>query len=313
LDIEDPDLDQRTFGEWLAVHGQRPRAIDGFWNLIARPTLNLPAEGASLALAAKVFQTGFLSDAGAGDIGWAAVPLDEVHARPAADALAKAGGEVVLRARVRSLHQAGVDTWTVQAGEAPLDANAVIVAVPHDEAAELLPSGSLPAGHDVRKLGASPIVDLHVVYDRTVTDHKLAAGVWSPVQFVFDRTAASGLERGQYLVISLSAADEHIDTPADKLRARFLPEMERLFPRARAASVERFFVTREPHATFRQAPGTRSMRPGPVAELPGLYLAGAWTDTGWPATMEGAVRSGRAAARAALAAGGVQAPTEAVA
>jgi uncharacterized protein with NAD-binding domain and iron-sulfur cluster len=121
------------------------------------------------------------------------------------------------------------------------------------------------------------------------------------VQWVFDRTRPSGLERGQYLAISLSGADREIEERSEDLRERFLPALQALFPRARQASMERFFVTREHAATFRQAPGTRSLRPGPVTGAPGLYLAGAWTDTGWPATMEGAVRSGLSAAREALA------------
>jgi uncharacterized protein with NAD-binding domain and iron-sulfur cluster len=88
------------------------------------------------------------------------------------------------------------------------------------------------------------------------------------------------------------------------LRRSFEPELRRLFPAARAARLEKLFVTCEPAATFRQAPGTRRLRAAPQTRVAGLYLAGAWTDTGWPATMEGAVRSGRAAARAALVAAG---------
>jgi uncharacterized protein with NAD-binding domain and iron-sulfur cluster len=87
---------------------------------------------------------------------------------------------------------------------------------------------------------------------------------------------------------------------ADELERIFLPELERLLPRVRGARVLRFHVTCERAATFHQVPGTRRLRPGPRTALPGLYLAGAWTDTGWPATMESAVRSGLAAARCAL-------------
>jgi hydroxysqualene dehydroxylase len=117
---------------------------------------------------------------------------------------------------------------------------------------------------------------------------------------VFDRTGPSGLDRGQYLAVSISGADQEIGERTEDLRARFLPALEALFPAAREARLEEFFVTREAEATFRQAPGTASLRPGPVTRLPNLFLAGAWTDTGWPATMEGAVRSGLTAARACL-------------
>src|SRR5204863_5772384 len=118
--------------------------------------------------------------------------------------------------------------------------------------------------------------------------------------FVFDRTAGTRLDRGQYLAVSLSAAGDELCTSADGLRDRYLPALAELLPAARDARVESFFVTREHSATFRAAPGARALRPGPRTRLPGLVLAGSWTDTGWPATMEGAVRSGQTAAAAAL-------------
>jgi uncharacterized protein with NAD-binding domain and iron-sulfur cluster len=181
-------------------------------------------------------------------------------------------------------------------------ADAVVLAVPHEAAARLIPPGALPkatvAGWVC--LGASPIVNVHVIYDRPVTDLPFAAAVDSPVQWVFDRTRISGLaqtgSRGQYLAISLSAADEYVDVPAAALREQFVPALAELFPVAREAQITEFFVTRERRATFRQAPGTARLRPGPGTQLPGLVLAGAWTDTGWPDTMESAVRSGLGAA-----------------
>ena len=138
---------------------------------------------------------------------------------------------------------------------------------------------------------------MHVVYDRRVTRLPFAAAVDSPVQWVFDRTGPSGLAAGQYLAISVSAADDVVDTPAAVLRERFLPALAELFPAARDAQVTDFFVTRERRATFRQVPGCGERRPAAGTGLAGLVLAGAWTDTGWPDTMEGAVRSGLIAAR----------------
>ena len=145
-------------------------------------------------------------------------------------------------------------------------------------------------------LGSSPIVNVHVVYDRRITRLPFAAGVDSPVQWVFDKTRASGLQTGQYLAISLSAADSYVDVPTAALREKFLRALEELFPAAREARVIDSFVTRERRATFRQAPGCVALRPGAATSMPGLVLAGAWTDTGWPDTMEGAVRSGHTAA-----------------
>jgi monoamine oxidase len=147
------------------------------------------------------------------------------------------------------------------------------------------------------QIGTSPIVNVHVVYDRRVTRLPFAAAVDSPVQWVFDRTGPSGLREGQYLAISLSAADGYADVPAARLREQFLPALAELFPAAAQARVVDCFVTRERRATMRQVPGLGRLRPGAATATPGLVLAGAWTDTGWPDTMEGAVRSGLNAVR----------------
>jgi squalene-associated FAD-dependent desaturase len=304
LDLADPALDGRTFGSWLEGCRQPASAVDALWNLIALPTLNLPAGEASLALAAKVFQTGLLTHRDAADIGWARVPLSRVHAEPAARSLHSAGAAVMLGVRVTEVVAGEQGTLSVHHDGRSLDAEAVVVAVPHEEVASLLPPEALPDPGCLRALGSSPIVNLHAVFDRPVTDLPFAAGVGTPVQWVFDRTAAAGLTAGQYLAVSLSGADTYISRSSEELRSEFLPALARLFPLIRSARLERFFVTREPAATFRQAPGTARLRPGPRTGVPGLFLAGAWTDTGWPATMEGAVRSGTAAAREALVAVG---------
>ena len=137
---------------------------------------------------------------------------------------------------------------------------------------------------------------MHVHYDRRVTRLPFAAALDSPVQWVFDKTGPQAWTSGQYLAVSLSAADDYVDVPAARLREQFLPALEQLFPAAAEASVLDFFVTRERRATFRQAPGCGRLRPAAGTGVPGLALAGAWTDTGWPDTMEGAVRSGQNAA-----------------
>jgi hypothetical protein len=134
-----------------------------------------------------------------------------------------------------------------------------------------------------------------VVYDRTVLSEPFLAAVDSPLQWVFDRTGPSGLQRGQYVAVSVSAADELVDLPTSQVCDRLLPALCDLLPQARSARVEDVFVTRERQATFRCLPGTAALRPGAATGLPGLALAGAWTATGWPATMEGAVRSGHTA------------------
>ena len=185
-------------------------------------------------------------------------------------------------------------------GAPTIEADAVVVAIQPDRLARLAPP---PPGSTARRspaLGARRSSTSTSSSTAAVTEHDFAAGVGTPVQWVFDRTRSAGLERGQYLVISLSAADEELDATSSELRERYEPALGELLPAAREATIETFFVTREHAATFRAAPGVRKLRPGPRTRLPGLVIAGSWTDTGWPATMEGAVRSGHAAAREAL-------------
>ncbi len=150
-------------------------------------------------------------------------------------------------------------------------------------------------------IGVSPIVNLHVLYDREVCSESFAAGVGTPVQYLFDRTRAAGAPQGsQYLAISLSGAEREMAMSVDALRERYLPALNELLPRARRARVESFLVTREHAATFRASPGVNALRPPAQSALGGLVLAGTWTATGWPATLEGAVLSGHTAAAATL-------------
>jgi squalene-associated FAD-dependent desaturase len=301
IDPDDPAVDARSFGAWLTEHGQSRRAVEAVWELICRPTVNLRVEDASLAQAAQVFQVGLLGDPTAGDVGHAIVPLSDIHDRAARRALEAAGVTVMLRAGAARV-TAGSDGFHVELSRAAaLPADAVVVATQPQRAARLLPAAAGISTASLASLGSSPIVNLHVLFDRSVLDVPLAAGVHTPVQWIFDRTRSAGVSEGQYLAVTLSAADEELGTPAEELRARYLPALIELLPGARAAQVRQFFVTREHAATFRAGPGARAHRPGPSTRLPGLVLAGAWTDTGWPATMESAVRSGRAACAEALA------------
>ncbi|WP_327179186.1 hydroxysqualene dehydroxylase HpnE [Streptomyces sp. NBC_01335] len=301
LDPADPALDTVSFADWLRRYGQSPRTVEALWDLVGVATLNATAENASMALAAMVFKTGLLSEPGAADIGWAAVPLGELHDTLARKALDAAGVRTELRAKATSLTRAEDGTWTVLTENERIEADAVVLALPQRETHALLPAGAVEDQDRLLAIEDAPILNVHVVYDRKVLRRPFFAALGSPVQWVFDRTEPSGLRGpGQYLALSQSAAGDEIDLPVAALRARYLPELERLFPAARGAGIRDFFVTRERTATFAPAPGTGRLRPGARTRLPGLALAGAWTATGWPATMEGAVRSGTTAATAAL-------------
>jgi squalene-associated FAD-dependent desaturase len=318
VDPADPGVDEQRFGDWLAARGQSERARRALWDLFTVSALNIAGDDASLSLAAIVIKTGLLGKNNAADIGVPALPLGELHGDAGATLLTKLGAQVLINAKVSAIEPGAAEPGAAPAARfrvrlaraeddaalpAEILADAVVLAVPHEAAARLIPADALPdatvAGW--AGLGASPIVNVHVIYDRPVTDLPFAAAVDSPVQWVFDRTRISGLDRSspgraQYLAISLSAAQEYVDVPAAALREQFVPALAELFPAAREAQVTEFFVTRERRATFRQAPGTARLRPPAATNMPGLVLAGAWTATGWPDTMEGAVRSGLFAA-----------------
>jgi squalene-associated FAD-dependent desaturase len=300
LDPRGEGLDEITLADWLAAHGQDAQSVEAFWDVIVRPTLNTRAAGASLALAAFVFRTALLSRADAADIGFHAASLSATIGEPARHALAKAGVELLLGARAETLERVE-EGIAVQGSAGQLPARVAIVAVPHARAAGLLAELLPDTARRLAALETSPIVNLHVVYDRRVCEEPFAAGIHTPVQYVIDRTAAGGVPAGcQYLAVSLSDAEREMQMSVDALRDTYLPALRELLPRAREARVECFLVTREHAATFRAAPGAAALRPPARTSVPGLVLAGAWTDTGWPATLEGAVLSGHAAAAEAL-------------
>jgi squalene-associated FAD-dependent desaturase len=290
LDPDDPALDEQSLGDWLRRHGQNDNTIAALWNLITVAALNCDADEASLALAAKVFRTGLLDRSENCDIGVPAVPLSQLHGDPAESYLRARGARVRLRTAVKEIRRGG-NGFEVVTADDTVPADAVVVATPADAAARLAPE------HVRHDLGHSPIVNVHVIYSRRVTDLPFVAVVGSPVQWAFDRTAVSGLAEGQYLAVSVSAAGDWIDQPAQRLRELFLPELGRVLPGAAGQVPTDFFVTKERTATFRQQPGSGRRRPAQRTGTPGLVLAGAWTATGWPDTMEGAVRSGQNAAR----------------
>ncbi|HEY5834739.1 hydroxysqualene dehydroxylase HpnE [Streptomyces sp.] len=311
LDLDDPALDRTDFASWLAGRGQSPRTIEALWDLVGVATLNATADHSSLGLAAKVFKTGLLSDPGAADIGWASAPLGDLHDGRARKALDAAGVRTLLRGRVAAIKAAADGGWQVSVETGPgrgeqLDAATVVLAVPQREAHDLLPDGAVQDPEKLLRIGTAPILNVHVIYDRQVLAQPFLAALGTPVQWVFDRTRSSGLTGGgQYLAVSQSAVADEIDLPVAELRDRYLPELARLLPAARGAEVRDFFVTRERTATFAPTPGVAALRPGPVTRASGVFLAGAWTATGWPATMESAVRSGLRASKEALAALGL--------
>lgn len=285
------ELDDRSFADWLADHGQGPRAVERFWDLIVLPTCNDRSDRVSAALAAYVYQEGFLRTAGGSAIGWSRVGLTHLLDPAARSFLEARGGRVLTGRAVAAADPGGV---TLGDGER-IEADGVVLALPPGRAREVAPE-ALP---DDPGLGSAPIVNVHLWFDRPVMDEAFTAVVDSPAQWVFNRTAmgAAGRVGEHHIAVSISGARREVDVPREALAAEIRAEVEHLLPAARSAGLVADAVVKEPLATFAAAPGQAARRPGTATPLERVALAGAWTDTGWPATMEGAARSGIMAAR----------------
>jgi len=247
--------------------GQSETAIERFWEVFLRPALNLPVDEVDAAAGLFTVATALRSGRAASDLVLPAAPLGEIHGEAARRALEAAGATVLTGVRVDDLDS--------------LDADLVVDATPPEE----------------RAYEHSPIVSVHLLFDRPILRHRLAALLGSAAHWVFDRGALTGHEpeRGQYLTVVSSGAPE-----LEELRGRELVELtaRELTERLGAAELLWSRVSREPQATLALRPGLE--RPAPGLVRPGLARAGAWLDTGWPVTMESAVASGVAAARSLL-------------
>ena len=262
-----------TFGAVLRRLGASDLAVERFWDVFIRPALNLPADEVDAEAGLFTVRTALLSGRGNADLVLPLKPLGWMHGDAAGRVL---GDRVRLEHKVESLDE--------------LDADAVVVAVPPRESARLL-------GEEPPELEDSPIVSVHLWLDRPLLRTPLAALLKSDAHWVFDRGALTGHapERGQYLTVVASGVPELLEVRGRGLVERIAGQLTERLGRAELVWSR---VSREPDATIALRPGV--LRPAPGLVRPGLARAGAWTRTGWPATMESAVRSGRTAARALL-------------
>jgi squalene-associated FAD-dependent desaturase len=284
--LEPSEHDGETFGSLLRRLRTPSATIDRFWEIFIRPALNLPCDEATASLGIFTVQTAMLASREASDLLLPTAPLGEMHGEAAGRALETAGATVRTRARVSGLENGAA----VLGGGERVEADAFVLALPPEESAALL-------GEPAPLLEDSPIVSIHLLFDRRLLEQPLAALLGSPAHWVFDRgwlTNHPPESGGQYLtVVSSGAPDLAVMRGNDLVELMRRALVERLGP----AELLWSRVSREPRATFACRPGTAALRPGPETDRPNVVRAGAWTDTGWPATMEGAIRSGRAAAR----------------
>ena len=314
----DPALEQITFYQWLRDNGQSDHAIRNLWQVLIEGTLNDRVSDVSAAMGLMIVQDGLLQSNNAANIGYPTVPLQDAVGTPAQRFLQSHGVRLLTGCPARRINlTADGAVCGVSAGNGlTLSAAAYISAAPFWTLPELLPPAlaSREPFAGIARLESAPIVNIHLRYDRPIMSDTFCYFVDSPLQWVFNRSAIHGQDAGNYngggdgdsgnagqnITVSISAAWDYIDCDRADLASRTDAEIRRVFPAAASAILCAASVVKQRNATFRCRPGSTALRPGPVTPVPNLFLAGEWTATGWPSTMESAVISGYNAAAAVM-------------
>jgi zeta-carotene desaturase len=278
---------------WLRRHGQTKRAIERFWNPILVSALNEELDRVSVPYAAQVVRESFLKSAAAGRMGVPTVPLTELYS-VAGDYIIARGGEVRFRSSVESfLSEPDKVKLLMSREETVFDF--VVFAVPFDVLSRILPQTSAadPLRQVLARFETSPITGIHLWFDRQITDLEHAVLLDRTIQWMFHKSKLLGRnENGSYVELVVSSSKTLVEKSRVEIIELALAELREFFPGARDASLVKSTVIKEVHATYSPRPGVDIYRPRPETVWPRVFLAGDWTATGWPATMEGAVRSG---------------------
>jgi len=286
-----------TFLAWLRRHAQTKQAIERFWKPVLVSALNEELDRMSVPYAAQVVRESFLKSAGAGRMGVPTVPLTELYS-VAGDYIAGHGGEIRLRSSVESFVTEPDQVKLLQSGdEASFDF--VVFAVPFDVLSRILPqtSGARPLRRVLSRFETSPITGIHLWFDRQITELDHAVLLDRTIQWMFHKSKLLGRnENGSYIELVVSSSKTLVEKSRAEIVELALAELREFFPGARDAKLVKSTVIKEVHATYSPRPGVDVYRPRPETVWPRVFLAGDWTATGWPATMEGAVRSGYMAA-----------------
>ena len=300
------DAGEVTMLAWLQKHRQTDRAIRRFWEVILVSALDEDLDRTDALQGVNVFWKAFLSTRAGYRVGIPRVPLRELY-DGCKGTITKRGGEVLLRAGVRGLRMSGdrVDGVDFEDGSVET-ADYYLAAVPQDTLPKLLPGEVVerePVFSNLSKLRTSPITGVHLWFDRIIMIEPFLTLLDSTVQWVFNKTKLYGGSAevgGQYLQLVISASYSLLLRSRQEIIALCLEELRGVLPAIREAALLKGTVVKETSATFSPAPGSDQWRPSQKSPLANFYLAGDWTATGWPSTMEGAVRSGYLAAEAIL-------------
>jgi squalene-associated FAD-dependent desaturase len=289
-----------SFLTWLNRHGQTEGAIERFWKPVLVSALNEDVDRVSVPYAAHMMRESFLKSARAGRMGVPAVPLTELY-NAAGDYIRARQGNVEFRASVESFR---ADVSHVMLGVAGREEkfDFAVFAVPFDALGKILPNSSAaePLRNTLGRFETSPITGIHLWFDRNISDLEHAVLLDRTIQWMFHKSKLQKRDyngHGSYVELVVSSSKSLVEKPRQEIVDLALSEFREFFPAARDANLLKATVIKEVHATYSPRPGIEADRPRPETVWPRVFLAGDWTATGWPATMEGAVRSGYLAAQ----------------
>jgi zeta-carotene desaturase len=296
-----------SLAAWLKRNGQTLGAIDRFWRLVIASALNAEIDEIALPYAAKVIRELFMNSAFAGSMGMSTVPLSQLYAR-VTPFLEERGGSVLFNAHVEGAEwDEETLQWTVRTRNEELLSDFVVVALPFEGMAKLLPG--LPPAQGVDELAGKierhehwPICSVHLWFDREITELEHAVLLDREIHWMYNQSRLQTGRGGHYIELVVSATRAFAALSREDAIGRALRELAEFFPLVKEAKLEKVALVKEMRATFGVPPGIDTARPSAVSPWPSLFLAGDWVQTLWPSTMESAARSGHLAAEAVCAA-----------
>lgn len=296
------DERQLPFSEWLTRHHQTPAAITRFWHVVLVSALSESLDRIDVEHARKVFVDTFLANRDGWLVEIPSVPLEELYGGRLTEWLTSRGCEIRLQATAETLeiHNERVTGVRLSTGEV-VGGDEFVVAMPFFRVRSVLPQSLLtdPALAGIERLEAAPISSVHLWFDKSITELPHAVLVDRLCQWMFNRTAlskSSGPTDSHYYQIVISASRELSGQSRESIRDQVISELTSVWPATAQARLLHWRLVTEHRAVFSPLPGVDALRPQQQSPVTNLQLAGDWTQTGWPATMEGAVRSGYLAA-----------------
>jgi zeta-carotene desaturase len=298
-----PPDSTESLGDWLRRHKQTEGAMNRFWRLVIASALNAEIDTIALPYAARVIRELFMNSAQAGSMGMSTAPLSELYAG-VIPFLNESGGSILFNTHVEgAAWDENASQWTIHTRTGTLTSDCVILALPFEATQKLLPQ--MPPVEGASRLAAQierhehwPICSVHLWFDREITELEHAVLLDREIHWMYNQSRLQTGRGSHYIELVVSATRSFAALSREAAIQLALSELAEFFPLVKEAKLEKVALVKEVYATFGVRPGIDSARPASVSPWPNCFLAGDWTATGWPSTMESAARSGHLAAEA---------------